>query len=190
MRRRPSGSNSEDGESPLPQSLDPFEPDLETHVHSTQHKSGDVVRWDNTGPKGGVQNNWSKTPYRDLKTPEAAIRTADDELSASESLSDQVNFDGMADFQNRRKARLRSPWATSLFTVAATLLSALLVYLIVQSFLTHQLDPKGCELSYMRPAFAKYSDFDTEHTRFASKYSLYLYREGGIDEDTRARPLD
>ena len=36
----------------------------------------------------------------------------------------------------------------------------------------------------MRPAFAKYSDFDTEHTRFASKYSLYLYREGGIDEDT------
>lgn len=36
----------------------------------------------------------------------------------------------------------------------------------------------------MRPAFAKFSDFDTEHTRFASKYSLYLYREGGIDEDT------
>ncbi len=39
-------------------------------------------------------------------------------------------------------------------------------------------------MSMMRPAFAKFSDFDTEHTRFASKYSLYLYREGGIDEDT------
>ena len=38
----------------------------------------------------------------------------------------------------------------------------------------------------MRPAYAKFSDFDTEHTRFASKYSLYLYREGGVDEDTRA----
>lgn len=44
-------------------------------------------------------------------------------------------------------------------------------------------------MSYMRPAFAKFPDFDTEHTRFASKYSLYLYREGGIDEDTRVRPL-
>jgi len=30
----------------------------------------------------------------------------------------------------------------------------------------------------MRPSFAKLSDFDTEHTRFASKYSVYLYREG------------
>lgn len=40
-------------------------------------------------------------------------------------------------------------------------------------------------MSYMRPYFAKYSDFDTEHTRFATKYSLYLYREGGVDEDTR-----
>jgi len=30
----------------------------------------------------------------------------------------------------------------------------------------------------MRPSFAKLTDFDTEHTRFASKYSVYLYREG------------
>lgn len=42
-------------------------------------------------------------------------------------------------------------------------------------------------MSYMRPAFTRFSDFDTEHTRFASKYSLYLYREGGVDEDTRVK---
>ena len=36
----------------------------------------------------------------------------------------------------------------------------------------------------MYPGFAKLSDFDTEHTRFASKYSVYLYREGYIDDDT------
>ena len=42
-------------------------------------------------------------------------------------------------------------------------------------------------MSYMRPAFARFSDFDTEHTRFASKYSLYMYREGGVDEDTRVK---
>ncbi len=42
-------------------------------------------------------------------------------------------------------------------------------------------------MSYMRPSFAKLSDFDTEHTRFASKYSVYLYREGMVDEDTKVR---
>ena len=40
-------------------------------------------------------------------------------------------------------------------------------------------------MSYMRTSFLRFSDFDTEHTRFATKYSLYLYREGEIDEDTR-----
>ena len=56
---------------------------------------------------------------------------------------------------------------------------------MAQSFMTRQLDTKGCEMSYMRPIFQEFDDFDTEHTRFASKYSLYLYREGGIDEDSR-----
>lgn len=33
----------------------------------------------------------------------------------------------------------------------------------------------------MAPSFLKIVDFDTEHTRFASKYNLYLYREQGVD---------
>lgn len=84
-----------------------------------------------------------------------------------------------------RRSRTRSPWSSSLLTVATTALSFVILLSIVNSFVTRQLDPKGCRMSMMRPAFAKFSDFDTEHTRFASKYSLYLYREGGIDEDTR-----
>jgi hypothetical protein len=35
----------------------------------------------------------------------------------------------------------------------------------------------------MSPIYLKAKDFDTEHTRFASKYNLYLYRENGVDED-------
>jgi glycosylphosphatidylinositol deacylase len=54
---------------------------------------------------------------------------------------------------------------------------------MVQSFLTKQLDIKGCEMSYMRPTYSKFDEFDNEHTRFAGKYSLYLYREWGIDEE-------
>jgi len=42
-------------------------------------------------------------------------------------------------------------------------------------------------MSYMRPAYARLDDFDTEHTRFASKYSLYLYREQGIDHGAKVK---
>lgn len=84
-----------------------------------------------------------------------------------------------------RRSRLRSPWASSLLILATTALAALTLFSIIHSFNTRQLDCKGCRMSYMRPSFAKLSEFDTEHTRFASKYSLYLYREGMIDEDTK-----
>jgi glycosylphosphatidylinositol deacylase len=63
------------------------------------------------------------------------------------------------------------------------------MFMIFYSFTTRQLDSKGCRMSYMRPAFAKLKDFDTEHTRFASKYSVYLYREATVDEDTKVMRL-
>ncbi|KAF2127603.1 PGAP1-domain-containing protein [Dothidotthia symphoricarpi CBS 119687] len=96
--------------------------------------------------------------------------------------------DSTADGQEIRwRRRLRNPWAYSPYTLLTTLLAFAALFLMVQSFLTRQLDVKGCEMSYMRPSFSKYNDFDTEHTRFASKYSLYLYREGGIDDDIRVK---
>lgn len=81
------------------------------------------------------------------------------------------------------RRRLRSPWSCSLPTLLTTAVSSIFLFIIVHSFITRQIDAKGCRMSYMRPAFAKLEGFDTEHTRFASKYSVYLYREGGIDED-------
>jgi glycosylphosphatidylinositol deacylase len=89
-----------------------------------------------------------------------------------------------------RRSRFRNPWATSLLTLLTTTLAILSIFLISHSFLARQLDPKGCRMSYMRPSFAKLKDFDTEHTRFASKYSVYLYREEMVDEDTKVhRPV-
>ena len=93
------------------------------------------------------------------------------------------------DTQLRPRAGQRSPWSCSLLTLACSVLSFVILAVIGHSFLSRQLDPKGCQMSYMRPAFAKFDDFDTEYTRFASKYSLYLYREGGIDEDTRVKGI-
>jgi hypothetical protein len=53
---------------------------------------------------------------------------------------------------------------------------------ILHSLVTRQLDPGGCQVPRMGPMYKKFDEFDTEHTRFASKYSLYLYREHGIDD--------
>ncbi|KAF2010385.1 GPI inositol-deacylase [Aaosphaeria arxii CBS 175.79] len=93
----------------------------------------------------------------------------------------------MVEGQAKHHSKLRNPWACSVNTVLATLLGFGLLALMMHSFFNKQLDTKGCEMSYMRPMFAKFDDFDTEHTRFASKYSLYLYREGGIEDDTRVK---
>lgn len=87
--------------------------------------------------------------------------------------------------QNVRRPRFRSPWSCSPLTLVTTTIATLCLVAIIHSFVSRQLDTKGCRMSYMRPSFAKLSDFDTEHTRFASKYSVFLYREGMVDEDTK-----
>jgi GPI inositol-deacylase len=40
-------------------------------------------------------------------------------------------------------------------------------------------------MSTMTPTYIKMTGFDTEHSRFATKYSLYLYREEGVDHYTQ-----
>ncbi|CAK7269252.1 GPI inositol deacylase [Sporothrix epigloea] len=90
-----------------------------------------------------------------------------------------------------RRQRPRSPWAITLLTFSVSLLGAALLGVVLKSFVTRQFetDPKGCRMSYMRPSYAHLSDFDTEHTRFASKYSLYLYREQGVDDETKLKGI-
>lgn len=112
--------------------------------------------------------------------------TSDKKLPAPGPPAKDITSDSMVEGHNtRRTLRLRNPWACSLYTLVAALLGFAALFLMMQSFTTRQLDTKGCEMSYMRPIFHRFHDFDTEHTRFASKYSLYLYREGGIDEDSK-----
>lgn len=77
---------------------------------------------------------------------------------------------------------------SSTFSILVLLTSALgiaILFGILRSLVTRQLDPKGCRMSYMRPSYVRFTEFDTEHTRFATKYSLYLYREQGVDEEDK-----
>lgn len=57
-------------------------------------------------------------------------------------------------------------------------------FLIAHSFVNyhpHGADLNQCRIVYMYPLYAKVLLFDKSHTKFASKYSLYLYREQGKD---------
>ncbi|KAJ4364650.1 GPI inositol deacylase [Neocucurbitaria cava] len=106
----------------------------------------------------------------------------------TDSLAKDMILDSPVEGHDKKwRQRLRNPWACSLYTLVTTAAAFAALFLMVQSFLVRQLDVKGCEMSYMRPAYIELESFDMEHTRFASKYSLYLYREGGIDEDPRVR---
>ena len=81
------------------------------------------------------------------------------------------------------RSRSRSPWSCTALIASVTALAGILFLFIIHAFLTRQLDSKGCDMCWSRPIYFKFSDFDTEHTRFASKYHLYLHREGEFDED-------
>ncbi|KAJ8656765.1 hypothetical protein O0I10_007613 [Lichtheimia ornata] len=53
--------------------------------------------------------------------------------------------------------------------------------IILDSFTNHQRDVSGCQEIYMRPTYIRQTGFDSEMTRFAGKYALYLYREKDVD---------
>ena len=62
-----------------------------------------------------------------------------------------------------------------------TVLASFFMLYTLQSFGARQVGSNGCGIPVMSPTFIRMLGFDTEHTRFASKYNLYLYREEGID---------
>ncbi|OAA44379.1 GPI inositol-deacylase [Metarhizium rileyi] len=83
----------------------------------------------------------------------------------------------------------RRTGAVSIIVLLTAGIGIALLFTILKSTLSYQIEPKGCRMSYMRPAYVHFSDFDTEHTRFATKYSLYLYREQGIDDEAKLRGI-
>lgn len=70
----------------------------------------------------------------------------------------------------------RGSWPVLLILALATL-GTLLV--LIDSYLNHQRDIQNCQMSYSRPGFVKVAPGPT--SRLATKYTLYLYREGLID---------
>jgi GPI inositol-deacylase len=128
-------------------------------------------------PRARTSASW-KRQLAAGPTPETAT---DKVLLAGEGKSP----DSMADTRGALRCRVRSPWSCSLLTAITTATAVVFLLAIIHSAVTRQLDPQGCVMSRMSPTYIKLSGFDTEHTRFATKYSLYLYREEGVDEYSR-----
>ncbi|KAJ5105039.1 hypothetical protein NUU61_002386 [Penicillium alfredii] len=89
------------------------------------------------------------------------------------------------DGRRSRQSRLRSPWSCSILTAFTTCVAVVFLISILRSFTGRQVGSNGCGVPMMSPTFIRMLEFDTEHTRFASKYNLYLYREEGVDPYTQ-----
>ena len=120
------------------------------------------------------------TPSPSHGPPASSIQAQNHPLSTHH----QQRHSNMAQWKHWRP---RSIWSSSYLILTSTMLAIAVLLLIVRAFLTRHLDPKGCGMCWSRPMYIKYADFDTEHTRFASKYGLYVIKEGGIDEDPKVR---
>jgi glycosylphosphatidylinositol deacylase len=196
--RRPSSPDRSSEQYQPDSTADNSPASLPEHVDKRDYQTEGLL----VNAQGGVKESRRKdgidVPSQRLATDPLAIShsptTAPSSLMAHQKADSTLGALGkdtaphtmLADYNKKWRQQLRSPWSCSPCTLLTTLAAFVAMFLMAQSFLTRQLDVKGCGMSYMRPSYSRYSDFDTEHTRFASKYSLYLYREGSLDEDTRA----
>lgn len=96
--------------------------------------------------------------------------------------SRQLSFESSPDTSQRiRHHRLRSPWSISILALSTALAGVFFLLFIAHSFVNRPVGADGCQVPMMSPTYLRMVGFDAEHTRFASKYNLYLYREEGVD---------
>lgn len=156
---------------------------------SSNWKQGDLTQSPNVPP--------AHTPPPDsTRAPLPLLHVDNMTHSARESEDAVHNTSAIAEANKALPLRLssrchssRGPWSVTGLAIAVTMIGMAVLGAILNSSWNLQLDQKGCRMSYMRPSYIHLRDFDTEHTRFATKYSLHLYREQGFD-DGRTVSLD
>lgn len=124
-------------------------------------------------PRSRNSSGWRSLPSQgspDLRTSEMMPLT-----------SQRLPMETSPDTQRLRQSRLRSPWICSILTVVTTTMALAFLFSVFRSFSARQAGSNGCGMPMMSPTYIRMVGFDTEHTRFASKYNLYLYREEGVD---------
>jgi GPI inositol-deacylase len=95
--------------------------------------------------------------------------------------SRRPSMEASLEVQRSRQSRLRDPWSCSVWTLSVAAVGIISLLSIVYAFVHRDVGAAGCDVPVMSPTYIKMVGFDAEHTRFASKYNLYLYREEGFD---------
>ncbi|KAH7105481.1 PGAP1-domain-containing protein [Auriculariales sp. MPI-PUGE-AT-0066] len=74
-------------------------------------------------------------------------------------------------------------------SILATVLAAAITFVAYNSAVKapELLAPEGCRMSYMWPSYILQTAFDKSWTSYASRYSLWLYREAGWDAPDKLR---
>ncbi|KAL3470275.1 PGAP1-like protein-domain-containing protein [Aspergillus californicus] len=186
MHRRSSGSPVEDDEEPLvsrtsEHSHHAFDPEKSRPRVARTGTSVDLRRDPNgnSTPRSRNSSTW-RTP---TSSTTATWNSHDPRYpSAMPLASHRLSIEVSPDSPHRsRSSRLRSPWSLSILTAITTIFACTFLFSIFRSFSALQTGSDGCGVPGMSPTFLRMLGFDTEHTRFASKYNLFLYREEGVD---------
>ncbi|KAK2787842.1 GPI inositol deacylase [Onygenales sp. PD_12] len=155
------------------------------HSFGSQDIQQRALSLDSGTKSNSLRLNESSSLWAGAAQPaQSTLKTRPKAVMPFESQSFSPTVDNSMEAQRLRRSRMRSPWSCSLLTLSLTLLSALAFFGIIHSYITRQIDPQGCNTPRMMPTYIKLLGFDTEHTRFASKYGLYLYRERTVDQYT------
>ncbi|KAI1095954.1 PGAP1-domain-containing protein [Rostrohypoxylon terebratum] len=202
MQRRSSGSSEDSADVPVktsrPQGQSRLNDANSSFRHSHDVRQSNHHHHQNSGTRStsarsrrpSSNTNWRPSHSRDGSTEKSPIATA--AHLAPATLSPDYPIDNERTLRSRWKNRQIqpwNPWATSFLTLFISTLGISLLFTVLYSAVTLHCDPKGCRMSWMSPSYAKFSDFDTEHTRFATKYSLYLYREQGFDNSPKIKGI-
>ena len=184
MHRRSSGSPAEDDAeeslapvsrtptdpSPAPQVLDP--PEKSRPQAAARTGTSFDLRRDASNPRSRNSSLWRTSSSTESRSSAVMMPLASQRLPMEASPDGHLRF---------RPSRLRSPWPVSILTALTTLVASIFLFFILRSFSERQIGGDGCGIPVMSPTFLRMVGFDTEHTRFASKYNLFLYREEGVD---------
>lgn len=176
MHRRSSGSPVEDEDSSVSRTDDGNAIDEKTRSQIAQRgTSFDLRREGSATPRSRNSSMWrtpSFQPSNDTKSMPLGSPRLPMEVPPSGG-------------RRARQSRQRSPWSCSILTAFTTCAAVAILVCIVGSFTGRQHGGDGCGVPMMSPTFIRMLEFDTEHTRFASKYNLFVYREEGVDPYTQ-----
>ncbi|KAI0161644.1 PGAP1-domain-containing protein [Hypoxylon sp. FL1284] len=198
MQRRSSGSSEDSVDTPVKTSRPYGQTRLNDAKASLRHshdlrrptpRTSDTRSSSARSRRPSSNINWRPSHSRDGSTEKAAAAS---HLAPVTLSPDYPSIDGGKMASPRRKIRSPrswSPWTISFLAIFTSTLGISLLLGVIYSAATLHCDPKGCRMSWMSPAYHKFDDFDTEHTRFATKYSLYLYREQGFDSKYKIKGI-